>query len=51
MNIDSGINIEKTVMIDQLLKELDRFVEELEQQVRQETQQVTQGVEDDEEVE
>lgn len=51
MNIDSGINIEKTVMIDQLLKELYRFVEELEQQVREETQQVTQGVEDGEEIE
>jgi hypothetical protein len=51
MNIDSGINIEKTVLIDQLLKELYHFVEELEQQVREETQQVTQEVENGEEIE
>jgi hypothetical protein len=38
-------------MIDQLLKELYRFVEELEQQVREETQHITQEVENGEESE
>jgi len=51
VNIDSGIKVEKAVMIDQLLKELYRFVEELEQQVREETQHITQEVEDGEEIE
>ncbi len=51
MNIDSGIKVEKAVMIDRLLKELYRFVEELEQQVREETQHITQEVEDGEEIE
>lgn len=35
MNINPGIHVEKTEIINKLLEEVDRFIEELEQQVRE----------------
>ena len=45
MNIDPGINIEKTEIINKLIEEVYRFVEELEQQARENLHHFKQGIE------
>ena len=47
MNIDPGINVEKTEIINKLLEELSCFVEELEQQARKDLHGFKQGIETD----
>jgi hypothetical protein len=47
MNIDPGIKVEKTEIINTLLKEVYRFVEELEQLVRSDLQHFKQEIETD----
>ncbi|MBD0362029.1 MAG: hypothetical protein ICV55_04495 [Coleofasciculus sp. C3-bin4] len=45
MNIDPGIKVEKTEIINKLLEEVYRFVEELEQQVRADLHRFNQEIE------
>lgn len=45
MNIDPGIKVEKTKIINKLLEELSCFVEELEQQARKDLHGFKQGIE------
>lgn len=47
MNIDPGIKVEKTKIINKLLEELSCFVEELEQQARKDLHGFNQGLETD----
>jgi uncharacterized membrane protein len=47
MNIDRGIKVEKTEIINTLLEEVYRFVEELEQQVRSDLNRFNQEIETD----
>jgi uncharacterized membrane protein len=48
MNIDPDTKVDKTVTIDQLLKEVYRFVEELEQQVKENLHRLKEGMEEGE---
>jgi uncharacterized membrane protein len=45
MNIDPGIKVEKTEIINKLLDEVYRFVEDLEQQVREDLHSFKQEIE------
>jgi hypothetical protein len=45
MNIDPGIKVEKTEVINKLIEEVYFFVEELEQQVRRDLYSLKQGIE------
>ncbi|HEY9674147.1 MAG TPA: hypothetical protein V6D11_22095 [Waterburya sp.] len=45
MNIDPGIKVEKTEVINKLIEEVYLFVEELEQQVRRDLYGLKQGIE------
>ena len=47
MNIDPGIKVEKTEVINKLIEEVYLFVEELEQQVRKDLYGLKQGIEAD----
>jgi phage-related protein len=47
MSINPGIKVEKTEIINKLLKELNHFVEELEQQVREDLHGFKQGIKTD----
>lgn len=47
MNIDPGIKVEKTEIINKLLEEVYRFVEELEQQVKADLHRFKQEIETD----
>lgn len=44
MNIDPGIKVEKTEIINKLIEEVNLFVEELEQQIRENLYGLKQGM-------